>query len=70
MSDSRKAIAEDTQEYLELCRRYGEKPVADPYYRDYDIYGDHARNLKKRKWADYERHEREEYERLKRKYEN
>jgi len=69
MSDSRKAIAEDTDEYLELCRRYGEKPITASH-GELDIYGDHANNLKKRMWADYERHERQEYERLKRKYEN
>lgn len=50
MGDILKAISEDTDEYMELCRRYGEKPrysLGSP-----DCYGEHAKELKRRFAAD------------------
>lgn len=43
MGDSRKAIAEDTDEYCELCRRYGEAPECDAHGPN--PYSAHAKQL-------------------------
>lgn len=47
MSDSRKAIEEDTEDYLALCQFYDERPATESNGM-YAIYGDHAASLRKR----------------------
>jgi hypothetical protein len=52
MSNILKAISEDIEEYIYLCKKYGEKVQ----YVDYgeDCYGEHASKLKQRQreeWA-------------------
>jgi len=41
------AIADDERQYLERCRRYGEKPVHSAV-NGYDVYGEHATSLRLR----------------------
>lgn len=46
--DILKAIYEDIDEYLKLCKKYNEKPQLDPHTNKIAPYGQHARKLKKR----------------------
>jgi hypothetical protein len=51
MSDSRKAIAEDEDEYHDLCKHFGESPTDGPY-------SDHAKLLKQFRRAERTLHQK------------
>jgi hypothetical protein len=57
MGDILKAIYDDTQDYLALCSRYGEKPVVDQ--NGVDPYSQHARKLKDREYAEWKSQNKE-----------
>ena len=55
MSDMRKAIYEDTQEYEQLCKYYNEKPVCDKHGAN--PYCEHSKELQRR-YYEVEKHSR------------
>lgn len=57
MSDLRTAIEEDTQEYIRLCRKYGETPQKDK--QGVNPYCKHAYDLEDRYRAEFKNKEQD-----------
>lgn len=53
MSNIIGAINDDIDEYYDLCKKYGEKPIADK--SGINPYCEHARKLKERQRKEWEK---------------